>query len=145
PANARPSSTAFAKQPDKGKILGFDFRRDPLNSKKPMMTLKEIMKEDIAAKPKVMALQKQLLAGRFDLEPRPHPTAKMSRGKAVLVGPTARLARETTWDKLAEMEPAAIKKDGLFPYPPLPHPKHTPGGQVFPQMQTKMFPRLERF
>src|SRR4051794_350781 len=31
------------------------------------------------------------------------------------------------------------------PSPPLPHPKHTPGGQVFPQMQIKMFPRLERF
>src|SRR4051794_302114 len=31
------------------------------------------------------------------------------------------------------------------PSPPLPHPKHTPGGQVFPQMQTAMFPRLERF
>src|SRR4051794_275217 len=31
------------------------------------------------------------------------------------------------------------------PSPPLPHPKHTPGGQVFPQMQIEMFPRLERF
>jgi len=33
----------------------------------------------------------------------------------------------------------------VFPYPPLPHPKHATGGQVFPQIQTRMFPRLERF
>src|SRR5205085_8631021 len=34
--NARPSSPAFADQPDKGKIEGFDFFRDPLNAKRPM-------------------------------------------------------------------------------------------------------------
>ena len=34
---------------------------------------------------------------------------------------------------------------GLFPYPSLPHPLQTNGGQVFPQVQTAMFPRLERF
>src|SRR2546421_4359584 len=38
-----------------------------------------------------------------------------------------------------------IKKDGSFPYPPLPHPKHATGGQVFPQAQIEMFPRLQRF
>jgi cytochrome c peroxidase len=145
PANTPPSSTALADQPEKGKILGFDFRRDPLNSKKPMMSPEEIMKEDIAAKPKVMALQKKLLEARYDLKAKPHAKAKMSRGKPVLVGPTARLAEGTTWEALAKMEPAAIKKAGSFPYPPLPHVKHTPGGQVFPQVQTKMFPRLERF
>src|SRR4051794_33868007 len=31
-ANAPPSSTALAAQPDQGKVLGFDFYRDPLNS-----------------------------------------------------------------------------------------------------------------
>jgi cytochrome c peroxidase len=38
-----------------------------------------------------------------------------------------------------------IRKNGLFPYPSLPHPKHAPGGMLFPQMQIEMFPRLERF
>ena len=38
-----------------------------------------------------------------------------------------------------------IKKAGVFPYPSLTHPLHTNGGQVFPAMQIKMFPRLERF
>src|SRR5207237_4841947 len=49
------------------------------------------------------------------------------------------------WDKLAATAAEDVRKAGAFPYPPLPHPKHTPGGQVFPQVQTKMFPRLERF
>src|SRR4029078_11829927 len=31
-----------------------------------------------------------------------------------------------------------------FPYPSLPHPLHTNGGQVFPPMQIAMFPPLER-
>jgi cytochrome c peroxidase len=143
--SARPSSVALDNQPEKGKMLGFDFRRDPLNSKKPMTTFEQIMKEDVAARPKVMALQRKLLESRYALEPRPHASAKMSRGKAVLVGPTARLAEGATWDKLADTSPEDIRKEGSFPYPPLPHPKHTPGGQVFPQVQTRMFPRLERF
>jgi cytochrome c peroxidase len=139
------SSTALADQPEKGRILGFDFRRDPLNAKKPMTSLSEIMKEDERMKPKVMALQRKLLNGRYDLKPRFDPEVKMSRGKPLCVGPTARLRSGLTWEKLAQMEPEDVRKEGIFPYPPLPHPKHTPGGQVFPRMQIKMFPRLERF
>ena len=44
-----------------------------------------------------------------------------------------------------EMKPEDIRSNGLFPYPALPHPKQTTGGQVFPKMQIAMFPRLERF
>src|SRR5207248_9074483 len=69
----------------------------------------------------------------------------MKRGKALGVGPTARLAAGLTWDKLGKMSPEEIKKGNLFPYPSLPHPKHAPGGQVFPQIQIEIFPRLERF
>jgi len=43
------------------------------------------------------------------------------------------------------MTPDEIRTRGVFPYPSLPHSKQTPGGQVFPQMQIAMFPRLERF
>jgi cytochrome c peroxidase len=43
------------------------------------------------------------------------------------------------------MTSTEIRQRGIFPYPPLPHPKQIPGGQVFPQMQIAMFPRLERF
>ena len=34
--------------------------------------------------------------------------------------------------ELAQMTPEQIKKEGVFPYPPLPHPKQATGGQVFP-------------
>ena len=139
------SSRALEGQPEKGQITGFDFYRDPLNAKKPMQTAEEIMKDDIAMKPKVMAAQKKLLESRYNLEPKLDPEAKMSRGKPLAVGPTARLAEGMTWEKLARMTPEQIREAGTFPYPPLPHPKHTPGGQVFPQMQIEMFPRLERF
>jgi cytochrome c peroxidase len=143
--NARQSSTAFSDQPEQGRITGFDFYRDPLNAKKPMQTFEEGMKADVAMKPKVMAKQHALLEKRYHLKPRLDPEAKMSRGKPLAVGPTAQLADGMTWEKLAAMAPDDLKKDDLFPYPPLPHPKQTPGGQVFPQMQIKMFPRLERF
>jgi len=43
------------------------------------------------------------------------------------------------------MTPEEIREGNLFPYPPLPHPKQVTGGQVFPQVQIDMFPRLQRF
>jgi len=143
--NAKPSSPAFADQPDKGKIEGFDFFRDPLNAKKPMQTLDEIMKADVADKANVMARQKRLLERRYDLTPKLDPSAKMSRGKPLPVGPTARLGSGVTWDSLASMSADEIKRRGIFPYPALPHPKQVAGGQVFPQVQIRAFPRLERF
>jgi hypothetical protein len=142
--NAPSSSPAFETQPDQGKMLGFDFARDPLNAKQPMQPAEEIMKNDIADKPKVTAAQQQLLERRYDLAPKLDPSAKMSRGKPLAVGPTARL-EGVTWQSLAKMTPEEIRKRGVFPYPSLPHPKHASGGMVFPQMQIEMFPRLERF
>ncbi len=144
-AKARPSSSAFDDQPKKGQISGFDFYRDPLNADKPMQSFEEIMKADIAAKAKVMETQRNLLAKRYYLKPSLDPKVKMSRGKPLCVGPTARLAEGMTWDELARLKPQAIRKAGAFPYPSLPHPKQTTGGQVFPAMQIAMFPRLQRF
>src|SRR5690606_5178379 len=116
-AKSQPSSNALDNQPDQGKLLGFDFYRDPLNAKKPMQTFEEIMKEDKAAKPKIMEDQRKLLESRYDLTPRFHPEAKMSRGKPIPVGPTARLRNGVTWDTLAAMSPEEIREKGLFPYP----------------------------
>ncbi|MGH8684372.1 MAG: cytochrome B6, partial [Nitrosospira sp.] len=144
-SNAAPSSPAFDSQPDKGKILGFDFYRDPLNAKKPMQTFEEIMKADVADRAKVMKTQHGLLLRRYDLTPRLDREAKMSRGKPLAVGPTARLAGGMNWQKLASMSPSEIRSQNVFPYPTLPHPKQVAGGQVFPQVQIDMFPRLERF
>jgi cytochrome c peroxidase/peptidoglycan hydrolase-like protein with peptidoglycan-binding domain len=142
---AQPSSPAFADQPDEGKVLGFDFSRDPLNAKRPMQTFDDVMQADVQAKPGIMAAQQQLLERRYDLTPRSDPDYHMSRGKPIVVGPTARLGSEQTWESLAQMSPEAIRQAKLFPYPSLPHPKQVTGGQVFPQQQILMFPRLQRF
>src|SRR6185295_9574149 len=49
------------------------------------------------------------------------------------------------WEQLTGMKPDAIRQANAFPYPPLPHPKHVSGGQVFPKVQIDQFPRLQRF
>lgn len=140
-----PITSALDEQPKGGDVTGFDFYRDPLNSDKPMTSASEVMKQDIAEKPKVTQMQRKLLEKRYKLEPKLDPESKMSRGKPLAIGPTARLTEGTTWDKLAGMAPEEIRKQDAFPYPSLPHPKHATGGQVFPQIQIEMFPRLERF
>jgi cytochrome c peroxidase len=142
---APPAATASDAQPDRGRGLGFDFARDPFNAKRPMQTADEIMQADTAEKPAISAAQRQLLESRYDLSPRLDPAARMTRGKPLAVGPTARLPAGTAWSQLAALSPEEIRTRGLFPYPGLPHPKQATGGQVFPQMQIAMFPRLERF
>jgi cytochrome c peroxidase len=139
------SSESLKQQPDRGEVLGFDFPRDPLNSKEPMQNPADIVAEDKGAKPKVMAAQRALLEQRYDLNPKLDPEEKMSRGKPLVVGPTAKLKNGVSWDTLSKTAPDEIRKANAFPYPSLVHPKHATGGQVFPQMQTAMFPRLERF
>src|SRR5204862_5178404 len=96
--NAQPSSTVFKQQPDQGKILGFDFSRDPLDAKRPMQTPEEIMKADEAARPGVMDAQKKLLETRYNLTPKLDPQVIMSRGKPLPVGPTARLKDGLSWE-----------------------------------------------
>ena len=106
-----------------------------------------MMAKDKADKPAVMERQRKLLEERYDLTPRPDPKVRMTRGKPIPVGPTARLPEGMTWEKLAEMSPDEIREQGLFPkgFLPLPHPKHEVGGMVFPQMEIKQLARLERF
>jgi cytochrome c peroxidase len=142
---AQAITAALKDQPRGGENTGFDFYRDPLNSDKPMTTFEQVRKHDMAEKEKVMEEQHRLLAKRYDLKPRLDEKATMSRGKPLAVGPTARLPKGVEWDDLAQTSPGEIRKSGHFPYPSLPHPKHTTGGQVFPPMQLEMFPRLKRF
>lgn len=142
---AQAINAELADQPKEGENTGFDFYRDPLNSDKPMTTFEEVMKQDVEAKPNVMQMQEKLLGQRYDLEPKLDREAHMSRGKPLAVGPTARLKRGLSWQALGKMAADDIRQQKAFPYPSLPHPKHTTGGQVFPKMQIEMFPRLERF
>lgn len=141
---AVPSAVGLLNQPDQGKVLGFDFFRDPLNAKRLQQPADEILRADLADRPKIAAAQKALLERRYDLNPRLDPAIKMSRGKPLAVGPTARLAKGVTWEQLAQAPPDQIRTAGTFPYPALPHPKQATGGMVFPNLQITMFPRLQR-
>jgi cytochrome c peroxidase len=145
PTKPAPITGALKDQPKAGRMVGFDFARDPLNAEEPFTTFKEVYEKESKAKGNVMSAQRKLLEQRYNLEAKLDPRAKMSRGKPLPVGPTARLSRGMTWERLARLSPEEIKGEGLFPYPSLPHPLHVNGGQVFPQVQTEMFPRLARF
>jgi cytochrome c peroxidase len=104
--------------------------------------------KDMAGKKKVMERQNRLLEERYDLAPRVSKTVKMTHGKPIPVGPAVRLPKGVdSWEALAKMAPEEIKDKGLFPagFLPLPHPHHEVGGMVFPQMEIKLLPRLERF
>ena len=121
PSNALPSSEALIDQQDRGQMLGFDFYRDPLGAMKPGMTFEDFFKAGVANKPKAMAIQRKLLESRYDLEPKLDPAVKMSRGKPIAVGPTARLPAGMTWEALDKLSPAEIRERDIFPYKALPH------------------------
>jgi cytochrome c peroxidase len=122
----------------------------PVVIKEPFATIMSRMKSEKAG---IMSRQMALLNERYDLSTRVSSDVKMSRGKPIPVGPTARLASGLTWEALGNMSPEEIREKGLFPkgYLPLPHPNHQEGGMVFPKMMidelNKMGEgnRLERF
>ncbi len=122
----------------------------PVDINEPFATILSRMK---AAKAGVMSRQMALLNERYDLSKRVSNDVKMSRGKPIPVGPTARLAGGLTWEALGSMSPEEIREKGVFPkgYLPLPHPNQPEGGMLFPKMMidelVKMGDgnRLERF
>lgn len=144
-AGPAPLSESFRPQPNEGRMKGFDFARDPLNAPAPFTTFEEVMKKESDAKSAVMESQRKLLESRYELTPKTDPKLTMSRGKLIPIGPTAKLRNGMTWEQLADLSVSEMKQQNLFPYPSLPHPLQTNGGQVFPPMQIKMFPRLQRF
>jgi cytochrome c peroxidase len=100
---------------------------------------------DKAAKSRVMADHQKLLDERYDLRRHVDESVRMTRGKPIPVGPTAKLKNGVTWEQLGSMTPEQIKQRGVFPYLPLPHVSHPVGGMLFPQIEIKALPRLERF
>lgn len=98
-------------------------------------TFQSILQRMSAAKEGFNNRQQELLKQRYDLSNKPSSTAKMSNGKAVQDGVRVKLPAGMTWEKLAEMSPEEIKKQGLFPqgFLPLPHPNHAEGGMLFPK------------
>lgn len=94
------------------------------------------------AKPAFAQRHQKLLAERYDLADKPATGVRMSGGgkmggKAVQAGVRVRLPQGMTWEKLASMSAADIKKNDLWPagFYPLPHPHHEAGGMVFPKQQ----------
>ena len=100
---------------------------------------------DKTAKAEVMAAHRKLLEERYDLTRHVDENVRMTRGKPIPVGPTARLKNGVTWEQLGHMSPDEIRDKGVFPYLPLPHVSHPVGGMVFPQSEIKSLARLERF
>src|SRR5206468_4450404 len=123
--DAAPASTVFRSQPKAGRISGFDFYRDPLNSDQPFTKFEDVLKKESANKAAVMKAQRALLDSRYNLTPKLDPEAKMSRGKPLPVGPTAKLAQGTTWDQLGQLPPDNIRQRNLFAYRSLHHPLQT--------------------
>jgi hypothetical protein len=104
-----------------------------------------VRERDVAEKPEVMVKHMALLKERYDLSGKTDLTARMSGGKPLPVGPTAKLRDGMTWESLGSMSPEEIKQKGAFPYPPLPHVKHATGGMVVAPMQLETHPELVRF
>ncbi len=88
-------------------------------------------------KPQFAERHEKLLEERYDLADKPADGVTMAKGKAVQGGVRVKLAKGSTWEKLAAMPPAEIKEQNLWPagFYPLPHPHHEAGGMLFPQPQ----------
>ena len=63
---------------------------------------------DKANKSRVMAESQRRLEERYDLSRRVDEGVRMTRGKPIPVGPTAKLKSGLTWERLGSMTPAAI-------------------------------------
>ena len=62
-----------------------------------------VLARDKAAKPRVMAEHQRLLEERYDLSRRVDDGVRMTRGKPIPVGPTAKLKSGMTWDQLGRI------------------------------------------
>ena len=121
--------------------------KDPPSSFMPVIEepFEVVHARDKANRSRVNATALRRLEERYDLTRRVDPDVKMTHGKPIPVGPTARLKNNLTWEQLGRMSPEEIRAKGVFPYLPLPHANHPVGGMVFPQSHIKLQPRLERF
>ena len=108
------------------------------------VTFEQIKAERMSVKAERAKQHDKLLNSRYDLSKKVAAKSVMSGGKPIPVGPTARL-QGVTWEQLGKMTPEQIKEKGVFPYKPLPFADHAEGGMLFPEMITKLLPRLVRF
>ena len=98
-----------------------------------------------AQKPDVTREHMALLNERYDLSNRPAAGVTMDRTKPVQEGVRVKLPAGKTWEALAAMSPEQIREQNVFPkgFYPLPHPKHSEGGFVFPHFLIDEIKRQE--
>src|SRR5712664_4235274 len=98
-----------------------------------------------AQKPEVTREHMALLNERYDLSNRPAAGVTMDRTKPVQEGVRVKLPAGKTWEALANMSPEQTREQNLFPkgFYPLPHPKHSEGGFVFPHFLIDEIKRQE--
>ena len=104
-----------------------------------------VYKKESAQKDALMAGQQALLESRYDLSDNPSDVMMSGGRKAVQQGVRVKLPEGVTWESLAAMTPAEIKKQGVFPagFRSLPHADQYPGGMVFPQTQIDAIAKAE--
>lgn len=107
-------------------------------------TFDQIKADRLAVKAARATAHAELLSSRYVLDARTDPAVRMSGGKPVPIGPTAKIAG-LTWEQLGALTPEQIRHRDLFPYKPLPFADHAEGGMLFPDLTLKVLPRLTRF
>src|SRR3979490_960915 len=98
-----------------------------------------------AQKPEVTREHMALVNERYDLSNRPVTGVTMDRTKPVQEGVRVKLPAGKPWEALAAMSPEQIREQNAFPkgFYPLPHPKHSEGGFVFPHFLIDEIKRQE--
>src|ERR1700687_3469790 len=98
-----------------------------------------------AQKPEVTREHMALLNERYNWTNRPAAGVTMDRTKPVQEGVRVKLPAGKTWEALANMSPEQIREQNAFPkgFYPLPHPKHSAGGFVFPHFVIDEIKRQE--
>src|SRR5271154_7563134 len=108
-------------------------------------TFASIMARMTAAKPGIESAHLAILNERYDLSDHPAQGVTMDRVKPIQEGVRVKLPAGMTWERLAAMSPDQIREQNLFPkgFYPLPHPKHSEGGFVFPHFLIDEIKRQE--
>ncbi len=108
-------------------------------------TFDEIYQSDAAEKAAVQQDQQRLFNERYDMGNHASNVMMSGGRRAVQQGVRVKLQGGASWETLASMQPAEIKRQDLFPlgFRPLPHVKHPVGGMVFPQQQIDAIQKAE--
>lgn len=119
--------------------------RDSFSTPRLSMPFAEWAAKLKAMRPEVDREARRVLEERYNLDCVSDPQATMSRGKALAVGPTARLPRDVSnWEEYAALPASRIRERDDFPYPPLDHPLHSTAHMLFPNSWTAVHPEHER-